>query len=165
MKLAVFGLVVAGLLSAQAQARTNGNQLRGINQISLQFDRFNDDEKDCHITQNLIRDAFMYPASTARFIVKETVGVPHGLPFMDFNVNTILFKSDQLCFSNIDMRLRVFQDAKLEASGRYIFAFIEVWSVGSMLRVSDNGRHRQLVRDAIEGATKKFITDWNLDNK
>ena len=160
-KLVVFGFFVACLLlDGQAQAQTYRNQLRGINQIGLLVEPLDDDQKECGLTEALIRDAFMYPASGARFVVKEVVGVPH----MYFNITTLFFRQNQVCFSNIDVRLRVFQEMKLEASGRNILATIQLWN-DTLVRSSSKGRHAQAIREEIDQKTKKFITDWNLDNK
>jgi hypothetical protein len=41
---------------------------------------------------------------------------------------------------------------------------IDLWRGGS-ISSSAKGRHGQNVRGEIEKVTKKFITDWNLDNK
>jgi hypothetical protein len=62
------------------------------------------------------------------------------------------------------MRLRAYQELKLETSGRNIFATIELWN-GSWVQSSIKAQHAQALREAIEGGAKKFITDWNLDNK
>src|SRR5262249_50201094 len=86
LKLAV-GLVIASLLLGdQAQAQTFGNQLRGINQISLRIEPLDEDNKECQVTEALIRDAFMFPASGARFGVQEKF----ALPPMYFNIMTLL---------------------------------------------------------------------------
>ena len=160
LKLAVFGVVIASLLFAdQAQAQTLGNKLRGINQISLLIEQLDDATKACQITDALIQSAFMYPASGARFVVvKTSINVPN----MYFNIVTV--RPNQICVSNIDMLLYVDQEVKLKASNRDIYAVIQLWTGGS-IRSSANGQHAQAVRDTIERVTKKFITDWNLDNK
>jgi hypothetical protein len=162
LRLAVFGLAMTSvLLSEQAIAQTYGNQLRGINQISLLIEPLDEDQKECQLTEALIHDAFMYPASGARFvIVKEAIAVPK----MYFNITTLFFRQNQVCFSNVDIRLQVHQEARLETSGRSILATILLWNVSSV-RSSVRGRHAQPIREAIEEATKKFVTDWNLDNK
>jgi hypothetical protein len=162
-----FGLLTASILLAeQAQAQMSGNQLRGIDQITLVFEQLDEDQKECQITEALIRESFMYPASGARFVVKETMpGVPHGFPFIHFNITTLSSRQNQACLSNRDMRLRAIQDVKLVASGRNIFGVIQLWFGGGVLQVSPKGRHGQAIREGIEEKTKKFITDWNLDNK
>lgn len=161
LKRAVFGLLMGSFLFAdQAQAQTYRNQLRAINQISYLLEPLDEDQKECQLTEALIRDAFMFPASSARFVVQEQL----GLPAFYINVTTLLFKRNDVCFSNIDMRLRVFQEMKLETSGRSIFATILLWNVSSV-RSSVKGQHGRSVREAIEEGTKKFITNWNLDNK
>jgi hypothetical protein len=59
--IAIFGLVI--LLSSQAQAQTVGNNLRGVNQFKLLFQPLDGEAKECQLTEALIHDAFMYPAS------------------------------------------------------------------------------------------------------
>jgi len=166
--LAVFGLFIGGLLlSSQAQAQTDDNRLRGINQFNLMIQALQasgEDWKECQITVPLIRDAFMFPTSGARFVVNERLDIQDQkfrAPFMYIDVGT---RSDQLCVSPIDMRLLVGQEVKLEASGRNILAPILLWTFRAM-RSSAKDRHGQVVREAIDLGTKKFITDWNLDNK
>jgi hypothetical protein len=162
-KPAVFALVIASLLLAdKAQAQIYPiNDLRGINRIRLLVEKLNESHDECRITEALIRDAFMYPASGARFVVVNDI---LGVPFMYFNIATMWIKSDQRCFSHVDMRLQVNQNVKLEASGRTIFSTIELWTLQSIW-TSGKDRHAQAIRDSIEQMTKKFITDWNLDNK
>jgi hypothetical protein len=160
-KLAAFGIVIASILlaeQAQPQPQPSRAKLRGINQIGLTVEVLSEVAKECRISEALIRDAFMYPASSARFAVKENV----LLPYMYFNIITL--KPVQLCASAIDMSFRVSQGVKLEASGQFIFATIELWNDGG-LRVSSNHQHGQAVRNEIEEETKKFITAWNLDNR
>src|SRR4051794_18019838 len=73
LKVLVFGIVIASILLAeQAQAQTRGNQLRGINQMRLVVDPPVTYGRECQITETLVRDAFMFPASGARFVVKDT---------------------------------------------------------------------------------------------
>jgi len=164
-KLAVFGIVIASLLlGEQAQAQTRGNSLRGINQIDLVIPALNKSSEECQITEALIRDAFMYTASGARFSLIRDSQFQFFVPFFYFNTMTLSFKPDQLCVSAIEMRLRVTQQVELKASGQSILARIELWNDGS-IRSSAKGQHGDVIRDWIERATKRFITDWNLDNK
>ena len=153
-------LVIAGLLLAgQAQAQTRGNQLSGINEISLLIEDLDDTAKDCRITQDLVRDAFMYPVSSARFVVKEQAD-----PRMYLNITTLTANQRQLCISNLRMEFGLYEYVTPRASGRRIFALIELWGKGYM-RSSTLSDHGRTVREAIERGTKQFITDWNLDNK
>jgi hypothetical protein len=88
LKLAVFGLAIASVvLGDQAQAQTYRNQLRGINQIGFLIENLDEDQKECQLTEALIRDAFMYPASGARFVVNKTSNPPH----MYFGITTLFF--------------------------------------------------------------------------
>jgi hypothetical protein len=163
LKLAVFWLAMASLLlpnRVQAQTAFAGN-LRGINQIDLLIEVLSENAKACQITDALIHDAFMHPASSARFTMKEG---HDRLPFMYFNITTLFDKPNELCVSNISMHLHVHQDVKLEATGRSVFTTVQLWSGGAMT-ISTRGRHGQAVRDVIATHTKKFITDWDLGNK
>jgi len=163
LKLAVFGLAMASLLlpnRVHAQTAFAGN-LRGINQIDLLVEVLSENAKACQITDALIHDAFMYPASSARFAMKE--GHDRS-PFMYFNITTLFNKLNELCVSYISMHLQIHQDVKLEATGRSVFTTVQLWSGGAM-GISTRDRHGQVVRDVVATHTKKFITDWNLGNQ
>jgi|SRR5215470_302564 len=111
-KLAIFGLAMTSLvLIDQALAQTLDNVLRGINRIGL-IEQLDEDAKECRITETLVRDAFMHPASGGRLVIAND---PISLPFMYMKITTLFHKQSQLCSSNVDMRLQVHQGVKLDA--------------------------------------------------
>jgi len=159
----LFVLVIGGLLLAgQAQAQTRDNELTGIKDINLLIEGFSDNAKECQMTEELIRDAVMNTTSRARFVMNEK-NKPLA-PTMYFNVTTLLLNQRELCVSNVRMQLWVYQTVPLRASGQSIIAKIELWSAGYM-RSSTRSTHGRSVREAVEGGTKEFITQWNTANK
>jgi S1-C subfamily serine protease len=62
------------------------------------------------------------------------------------------------------MRIVAPQKVKLEFSGRQALSDVALWRVGSILMSSAN-RHEKQVTETVEEYAKKFISDWNLDNK
>jgi hypothetical protein len=162
------GFVLLGLLfSDQAQSQTTSNRLSGVKEISFLIERDDDDANECRITEDLIRDAFMYPLSGGRFAVKERPVL--DVPYMYISIPTMFFKQRQHCVWHILMQLGVPQGVTLTASGRTVFAKVELWHerfmMSSALKDYAGQDHARRVREAIEEMTKKFITDWDLDNK
>ena len=159
----VCGFVLLGLLfNNRAQAQTTSNRLSGVNEISFLIEDHDDNAKECRITEDVIRDAFKYPMNGARFAVKERPVL--DVPYMYISIPTLFFKQRQHCVSHILMQLGVPQGVILTASGRTVFAKVELWHQRFMASsvLEDHARH---IREAIKEMTKKFIADWDLDNK
>jgi hypothetical protein len=78
----------------------------------------------CGITEELIREGFMYPASSASF--KVTDESKANVPV--FFVNVISMREDNgYCVSRVTVQVYVSQDVMLEFSEHPIFGAVELW--------------------------------------
>jgi len=134
--------------------------LRGLWRIELVIENLGQDSKACGITEDSVRAAFTYPASFSSLQIAKDPESPYAY----INVNTIRPSGTQFCFSSVEMRIVAPQQIELEFSGRQALSEVVLWRVGSILTSSAN-RHERQVTETIEGYAKKFISDWNLDNK
>jgi hypothetical protein len=126
----------------------------------------------CGIDETLVREAFMYPASAARFhIVKqidERTLEQQGFPAGNFIIKiTTLQENATQCFSTVDASVVTFQSVKLEFSGLEEFGNIELWTLGSdgWIVRSSILDHPHYISEAVETIARKFITEWNEDNR
>ena len=101
----------------------------------------------------------MYPLSSSKIRV-----VPSSDALFYVDVQILYRKENGICFSVVQLRALVFQAVTLKFSGDTKLAPVELWSKGSMASSSPSS-HAALITSEIEKSTKKFITDWNLDNK
>jgi hypothetical protein len=149
------------LFSSQAEAQTYDHLLRGLTQIKLLIESLNEDSSTCGLTQDLIRGAVRYPASSAKFeIITDT---RHSVTLY-VNVRSAFLKSESYCFSNISVEVYSLQRLTLDFSHREAFAKVDLWDDGGILGTNRAG-HAHHSAQFIEDLIKKFVTDWNLDNK
>jgi hypothetical protein len=62
------------------------------------------------------------------------------------------------------MEARSFEEEMLTSSLRKVRSEIVLWRDGRLASSNRSG-HARLVAEGIEQLAKKFVTDWNLDNK
>jgi hypothetical protein len=147
-------------LSQHARAQTMDNALRGLDVVRLAIENLDEDSKACGITEDLVRNAFMFPASAAKFKV---VHVGASVSVFYINVLTLRTNTPQ-CISSVTTDLRTYQPVDLKQSNRTVFTIVVLWNKGRVF-VSNPNAHAEQVKTAIEGLTKEFVIEWNLDNK
>jgi len=164
------GLICLLLAGAYAQAAEptvdyaregkvhSGDPLKDIRQFELVIEDLSKYAQECGITEDSIRGAFMYPASSAKF----SLGTLEA-PTIYIRVSTIHLPQG-ICESNVEMDVQAHQKIPLPSSGRDVLATIILWHSGSMT-MSYPAIHGQHVKGMIENKTKELITDWNLANK
>jgi hypothetical protein len=146
-------------LSLHSEAQTHGNALRGLVKIQILIEDLNNSSLECGLTEALIRNAVLYPISAASIVVTEFAPVA-----LYVNANSLFPGSEQICVTNIYMRAETMQNVILDYSGRTVFSNVELWSDG-MILFTDRAYHARHVAETVEDLAKKFVTDWNLDNK
>src|SRR5262249_13028668 len=142
------------------EAQTIGHALRGLSRISIMVERVDHDGKACGLTEDVIRNAVLYPLSSAIQVL--------NAPYTTLYVNTSSYFSpeipDGFCVTHIHMQAFSHQEVTLDFSGRKVWEPIELWSLGAIVS-SYLSNHRRRVAEYIEELAKKFVTDWNLDNQ
>jgi hypothetical protein len=148
------------MLSFQCEAQTIGHALRGLAKINVLVEDLGDEDIKCGLTEDLIRDAVLYPTSSAK------IQVANELVSESLYVNTLSFFSEaaQFCVTTIVMEARSFEEEMLTSSRRKVRSEIVLWRDGRLASSNRSG-HARLVAEGIEQLAKKFVTDWNLDNK
>lgn len=161
------GAAVAGFLftaaSAGAPAAYADSDLTGIDQISVGVTGLDKDAAACGITEQVLKQAFMYPASGAKFKV-----VPVNMfvaPNMDIAVIYGTINSGNTCICALTLNLTSFQSVQLLPYGRYaVGAQILLWQHQELMWAGKQ-MHLKQVTEAVERSAKSFITKWNLANK
>jgi hypothetical protein len=131
--------------------------LRGLSEVDLIIEDLSSGAKPCGLTEEAIRAAAMYPLSSTKIAVDHSADLT-----LYINVGTL--HPNVGCISSIAIQAYAFQKVTLQFSGDEKAVEIILWKSGSLLTSSRNEHARQ-VSEEIEEKVKKFITDWNLDNK
>jgi hypothetical protein len=154
-------IILAALISIshQAYAQTPSNTLRGVSKIQILIEDMNQADSKCGLTREAIQAVVMYPLSSTKIQIDVLAPVTLYL-----NISTLYSDQDQLCFSNVQIDANSMQRVKFDFSGAVNFAKVNLWYTGSVLYTDKSG-HARHVSDIIEGSIKKFVTDWNLDNR
>jgi hypothetical protein len=158
-RLAVIVASAMILMTNQSQAQTRNNLLRGLSEIEVLIEELDAKDKECGLTKEALRASVMYPLSSSKLKV---------VPFIDvifyLGVDSLYLREDQLCFSNVRLSAYAIQHVTLEFSGDIKIAEVTLWKNG-FAQSSNRSRHARNISDGVEEYVKKFITDWNLDNK
>jgi hypothetical protein len=158
-RLAVIAATAAMLIADQSQAQTTDNLLRGLSKIKLVIERLEADDRVCGLTEEALRAAAMFPLSSAKVEV-----TPAAPAYLYVNLLTLYLAPVDLCVSNIQMQVLSYQSVTLDFSGEEKLAVVELWNGGSIYS-SARANHLRRISEVIDGRTKKFLTDWNLDNR
>src|SRR5262245_58109113 len=147
------------LSTAFGYAQPESDSLQGLVKIKLLVEQPDDTARACGVTEELITTAFMNPASTSALrLTNDTVD-----PFFYVQVNAIDLKNG-MCVSDVTLQLlhRQFIRPDFLADHRYVTTVY--WSE-STLAASAQSQHAEVIKNAIESNTTKFIAKWNSDNK
>jgi hypothetical protein len=145
------------LTAMPTHAQTH-ESLRGLKRLHLKIDHTTGQPAECGITKQLIHDAFMYPASGAKF---EVVDDPNAPTFL---IEIITFKSLTFCSTSVNFLVATYQPVTLAFSNQTI-ALPLLLHYQAGLAASDVSEHPARMKVQIEDMTKAFITVWNLANK
>jgi hypothetical protein len=109
------------------------------------------------VTEEGIRAAVMYPLSSTKITVDSLADVRL------FIIVTTLHQ-EVGCIGMVRVEVFTGQKVTLQFSGDEKFAEVLLWESDSLV-TSPRDHHARQVSETIEEELKKFITDWNLDNK
>jgi hypothetical protein len=153
--------VAATLIANQSQAQTPSHLLRGLSQVQVVIEKLHGGSKECGLTEASIRDAIMYPLSSSRVEVVRNSDVAFYV-----KVNTLYSK--ELCFSSVSLEVFTYHYVTLKWFGDTTGARraeVRLWDPPGVIDYSSPSSHAQRILNEIENSVKRFITDWNLDNK
>jgi hypothetical protein len=159
--IAVWIFLSAGLSQAQQQP----GSLSGIKSANVNINEADAENKSCGITDQLIREAVMYPISGSRLKVSSLLPPSTDVPILSVAISTVRGGvTSGLCLSGIRIQLAIYQPLTLPfASGprmHKVMLWEGGWHGGSMQH-----DHAKQIREQIELLMKRFVTAWNLDNK
>jgi hypothetical protein len=157
-------LIMASLLCVGtdlANAETI-EKLRGLMSVRLIVPELDEDAKSCGLSQELVRDAVMFPASSSKLEFLDATG--DGAVF-EVVITTMVQERPVQCITNLAINVWIVERVKFDYAPDAIrYAAVTMWFSGAIC-VSVATKHPQMLRTAIENKTKKFLTDWNLANK
>ena len=157
-------LSLAGLITfvnLQVDAQTLDHKLRGFNRFQLLIEDLDSDTISCGVTNELIRNAARYPASAAKFSLTEKLDVM--IPTLYVKTQSFHFRGDN-CVTYVLLRANLAQSVRLVPANRTVFANVELWQLGTLV-LGGRSDHARRVTEIIEEQFKKFIADWNFDNR
>jgi len=157
----ILWLVVCSFLlsTGLVHAQLGPESLKGLIKIKLWVEPPDDTARACGVTEELVTAAFMDPArSSALRVTNNAVD-----PIFSVQVNAIDLKNG-MCVSDVTLQLlhRQLIRPDFSADPRYVTTIY--WSE-STLAASAQYLHAEMVKNAIESHTTKFIAKWNSDNK
>jgi hypothetical protein len=142
--------------SAQAYA---DSRLVGLTSVHLLIEGLMKDGEACGITKSMIREAFMNPASSARF---DLTSDDKSAAFY-INVNTVR-SAEGTCASNVQVQVYYLQNVELQFSKKESFVRIVLWQQAGLYVGGEQSEHAERVKQVIGDLTKHFIAEWNLAN-
>jgi hypothetical protein len=107
----------------------------------------------CGLTKQLIQEAIMFPVSSSRIQIAKSDDLE--APSFDAEVKTLDHPLG-VCFSSVNLRVHNFQPPE--------FAEVVIWEY-NQVAYAGKDQHAQQIRNIIENATKRFVTEWNLANR
>ena len=157
----ILWLVVCSFLlsTGLVHAQLGPESLKGLIKIKLWVEPPDDTARACGVTEELVTAAFMDPArSSALRVTNNAVD-----PIFSVQVNAIDLKNG-MCVSDVTLQLlhRQLIRPDFSADPRYVTA---IYWTQSTLAASAQNQHAEMVKNAIESHTTKFIAKWNSDNK
>jgi hypothetical protein len=151
----ITGLAIVPIHPAIAQMGEHKvDALRGLTSISIVVDSLDEDERRCGITEQLIRDAFLYPIGQSR--IRLSTSELEG-PVFWVRVTTLIQRQPNQCISAVEMRVFRYHQVQLDYAPP-----MGLWDAATII-VGD--RHAERLGAAVESATKRFVTTWNLANR
>ena len=155
----VFACLLALFTSSECWAQVNyASPLKGLKSIHFVVD-LNGENQRCGITEPLIHDAFMFPASSSKIHISNDRG-----PMFHVLVATLTEVGG--CISNLKVEVSNYQPVKLEyTDGPPAFVPVRLWQEEQLIVSSKMKDHGQRVRNEVENSTKKFLTERNLANR
>lgn len=151
------------LLSLRGEAQTiEQHILRGLTKVHVLIEYLDDDAIKCALTRDLMRNAVLYPVSSAKIQVITPPANASTVLYVD--TDSLFLKPSQSCVTSVQMKVISFQSVTLDFSPRKLVYEISLWEKRT-LRFSSQSEHARHVAEGIEGLAKQFIADWNLDNK
>src|SRR5215475_13275182 len=159
MRILLFAACSFLLSIALGHAQPESDSLQGLVKIKLLVERPDDTARACGVTEELITAAFMNPAnSSALRVTNDAVD-----PFFYVQVNAIDLNNG-MCVSDVTLQLihRQFIRPNFSADPRYVTTVY--WSE-STLAASAQEQHAEVIKNAIESNTTKFIAKWSSDNR
>jgi hypothetical protein len=143
---------------AHAQERKPLAELKRI-QLSINITGTPDAASTCGITDKLIRDAFMHPASSAKF------SIVNDKPQAAFLITVyVLHSPPGICATHVKSTLLYRGTVPLDFSGRTDVLPVMLWDL-YRAGISGSNAHTDMVRKITEDSAKAFVTEWNLQNK
>ena len=152
-----FACLLALFTSSECWAQVTS--LKGLKSIHLLVEELNEESQRCGITQPLIHDAFMFPASSSKMHISND----NTVPIFYVHVLTILQGHLGWCVSHLRVELYTNQWVKLDYTDD-AWVHMRLWQE-EVLITSKIEDHGQLIRNNVENLTKKFLTEWNLANR
>jgi len=155
-------IVTAMLLADASEAQTINGALRGLTRVIINIDDLSPNATECGFTRERIREAIMFSLSSTKI---DVVDLAVNTPFLYVLISSLRFQSPlPFCVSSLEVQVYAFGDVTLGFSNEKKRAKIELWHDGIIFS-SYQSDHTQQMSETLEGRMKKFITDWNLDNK
>lgn len=157
----IFALACPYLANAQMSADRAEQALVGLGSIAFYIEPLDDSDKLCGITEQGIRDAFLYPVSSSKLHISRDLSGP----IFHVQITTIVQQQPRQCISSVAVQVFEFKNVPLDFShGAAPEVALVIWN-DEWLRVTNLTDHGERVRAVVRQSTEKFLTRWNLANR
>jgi hypothetical protein len=140
-------------------AQGNPN-LSGLQRIQLTIRIISDGDKACIVPEALVRNAAMYPASSAKFAIVQDKAQAN----LQIGITIYGSTMTNRCAVNISFGVVSFQMVQFDYSGKVAPAGVLLFDRTNLL-FSDPISSPDEIKSTVEDMTKSFITEWNLQNR
>ena len=145
--------IYLALAPSPGVCQTFDKLLKGVRSLQILTESLDQSSKRCHLSKDLIRQAVMYPFSSAKFDIVDKTDAR-----LYVNIVTIEINNNTYCVSHIYLNLYISDEIHLGFSNRTAYAPINLWDNGTLIG-SSRDDHAQHTSQAIESLAKKFVTD------
>jgi hypothetical protein len=153
-------IITAMLMAGPSGAQTEGGVLRGLTKVRIVIEDLSSRGTECGLTEQGIRNAIMFPLSSTKI----EVAAPPLVPYFYVAISSLHLQSVRLCVSHLRIQVYSYQEVKLRFFNESKFVSIELWKNGVIFSSNPNDHARDM-SEVLEELMKKFVTDWNFDNR
>jgi hypothetical protein len=137
--------------------------LARLGEIQLLIEDVGAEGKACGLTRELIEEAFMYPVSSSRLrVVVDTDGTYDLTP--TFYIKVLSGIENNRCYAYISGFLYSWELVTIFATKVKPLVRVELWQEGVLISGSAVS-FTQHARTILERLSKRFVTEWNIENK
>jgi hypothetical protein len=161
--LVALSVFVTNFAQAQMSPENTQKAIKGLSELELFIEDLDSASQKCGITESLIRDAFMFPVSSSRLNIVSKAS--YTRPAFYIRVTTLDPRNSSQCITMLEASVINYQLVKLDyKDDEPSRVILRLWEDAQVTNTTRSD-HPRLIQRAVEAATKRFVTIWNIANK